>query len=126
MKLRIKGNSIRLRLTQREVEQLGTEGVVEEAVHLGGSNAPFIYGVRTSHDDFVTARFDGRQINVSIPLKAADDWIHSDEVGIETVQTTGDEKGVRILVEKDFACLTERSGEDESDAYPHPMKAVGC
>ncbi len=25
-----------------------------------------------------------------------------------------------ILVEKDFACLTKREGEDESDMYPHP------
>ena len=27
---------------------------------------------------------------------------------------------LRILVEKDFVCLTGREDEDESDMYPHP------
>ncbi len=25
-----------------------------------------------------------------------------------------------LLLEKDFACLVEREGEDESDMFPHP------
>jgi hypothetical protein len=27
---------------------------------------------------------------------------------------------LNILVEKDFACLAPRAGEDERDMYPHP------
>jgi hypothetical protein len=27
---------------------------------------------------------------------------------------------LRIVVEKDFACLTAREGEDESDNFPNP------
>jgi hypothetical protein len=30
-----------------------------------------------------------------------------------------------ILVEKDFACLAPREGEDESDMYPHPEAKQG-
>jgi hypothetical protein len=28
---------------------------------------------------------------------------------------------LRILVEKDFACLAPREGEDESDMFPNPL-----
>jgi hypothetical protein len=27
---------------------------------------------------------------------------------------------LQILVEKDFACLTPRKGEDDGDAFPNP------
>jgi hypothetical protein len=34
---------------------------------------------------------------------------------------------LKILVEKDFACLAPREGEDESDMFPHPKAATdGC
>ena len=35
-------------------------------------------------------------------------------------QDVGGDEPLRILVEKDFACLVEREGEDDSDAFPHP------
>ena len=31
-----------------------------------------------------------------------------------------DGDSLKILVEKDFACLVAREGEDESDMFPHP------
>ncbi len=45
MKLRIKGDSLRLRLTQGEVTALDTGGVVEEKVRFGGG-AALIYRLR--------------------------------------------------------------------------------
>jgi hypothetical protein len=126
MKLRIKGDSIRLRLTRREVEQLNSEGVVEAAVHFGGTTPPLVYRVKTSHDSAVSTAFDGRQLTISIPFSVADDWISSEQVGIEAFQTIDENQSLRILVEKDFACLTKREGEDESDAYPHPATAAFC
>ncbi len=33
-----------------------------------------------------------------------------------------DGDSLKILVEKDFACLAPREGEDESDMYPHPLE----
>ncbi len=33
--------------------------------------------------------------------------------------------GLKILVEKDFVCLTGRDDEDESDMYPHPEADSG-
>ena len=39
-------------------------------------------------------------------------------------QVLDDGSTLKVLVEKDFACLTERE-EDESDMFPHP-EAQGC
>ena len=47
-------------------------------------------------------------------------WADSEQVSIEAVQTIDDGSELKILVEKDFACLTPREGEDESDLFPHP------
>ena len=35
-------------------------------------------------------------------------------------QVLDDGAKLAILVEKDFACLAPREGEDESDMFPHP------
>jgi hypothetical protein len=126
MKLRIRGNSVRVRLTKSEVAQLETKGVVEDAVHLGGSSLPFSYCVRTAPEDAVSAAFDGERMSVSIPLDVASHWAGSDQIGIDAIQPVGEDDNVRILVEKDFACLTERKDEDESDAYPNPSKVAMC
>jgi hypothetical protein len=31
---------------------------------------------------------------------------------------------LKILVEKDFACLTKRAGVDDVDTYPHPQEGM--
>ena len=121
MKLRIKGNSIRLRLTRSEVELLGSEGTIFESVHFGTGSAPFVYELRTTDDNKVSATFMDRGIVVSLPASAADQWINSEEVGIEALQPIDAASGLRILIEKDFACLTRGSAEDESDAFQNPL-----
>ena len=35
-------------------------------------------------------------------------------------QVLDDGSNLKILVEKDFVCLTGRDDEDESDMFPHP------
>jgi len=41
-------------------------------------------------------------------------------VSISGEQVLADGDQLKILVEKDFVCLTNREDEDESDMYPHP------
>ena len=113
MKLRIRGSSLRLRLSQREVTQLAREGRVEDAIAFGP--AKLTYVLATSDVDRVGATYEANRIVVTLPKARADQWASSDEVGIE-------EKGeLAILVEKDWSCLKPREGEDDSDAYPHPQ-----
>lgn len=127
MKLRIRGNSIRLRLTKSEVEDLGKSGKVQDAVTFGAATPEFCYELRTAFDDDqVRAKFDANCLSISIPASAAKNWITSEQISIEEMQPIVGSKSLRILVEKDFACLTERAGEDDTDAFPNPLVEAYC
>lgn len=113
MKLRIRGNSLRLRLSQREVTELAQQGRVEDAISFGP--AKLTYVLATSDVDRASATYESNRIVVTLPKERAHHWASTDEVGIE-------EKGeLAILVEKDWSCLKPREGEDDADAYPHPQ-----
>lgn len=108
-----------MRLTQGEVKQLATDGTVEETVEFGSGKRNFVYAIDATDDvDTVHADYENDKLRVRLPLAGAKDWVNSDEVGIETEL---DE--LRILVEKDFACLKPRADEDESDMFPNPDPA---
>lgn len=113
MKLRIRGNSLRLRLTKGEVAALRDVGGVEETVHFSATSK-LVYAIERSGGGALNARFDDSRILVQIPESIALDWCNTDRVGIEG--TSGE---VRVLVEKDWQCLAPRD-EDDGDAYPHP------
>ena len=114
MKLRIKGNSLRVRLTQGEVVALAEKGLCRETMAL--VTGRLSYEVRVSDDiEQPQAIFEQSDIVVTLPAGAVEEWAQSDEVTI-----AGEHGPLRILVEKDFACLAPREGEDESDMFPHP------
>jgi hypothetical protein len=117
VKLRLRGNSLRLRLTQSEVADLAARGRVEETVGFG-AGAKLTYAISTGAT--FLARFEGGAIELQIPLAEAKEWATSDRVGLETEQPIGEGQSLRILVEKDWQCVRPRTGEDESDAFPHP------
>jgi len=116
MKLRIQGNSLRLRLTQKEVTRVRNQGLVESVIEFapGQSLAYLLEG--SPNAETMSTTFDGRAIRVTIPMHQMTDWVESDQVGIEARSDTG----VELLIEKDFKCL-HRSAEQEPDAYPHPL-----
>lgn len=115
MKLRIKGNSLRVRLTQGEVSRLLAHRHCRETMVLAAGT--LTYEVRVSDSiDQPEAIFERSDIVVSLPAAMVKTWAESDEVTI-----AGEHGPLRILVEKDFACLAPREGEDDADAYPHPL-----
>lgn len=114
MKLRIKGNSIRLRLLRSEVERFAEEGAVSETTELG--SATFRYSLRASGESQeIRAVFNDGEIAVIIPESEALAWARGDGVGLEK-----DHGGLSIIVEKDFVCLDRPDDPDREDAYPNP------
>lgn len=111
MKLRLRGNTIRLRLLQAEVDRLGRGEAVRETLP---TPMPFGYEVRPDAVDDLTAAFEGGTLSVSVPAGWAAAWPASDEVGRKA-----NSGGIEILIEKDWACTTARD-EDESGTYPNP------
>jgi len=125
MKLRIRGNSIRLRLSRTEVAQFAQTGNVEDAVEFAPAQQGLIYRIHTtSESEAMSATFANNCLCVFVPRIVAESWMNSEQVGIEAAQELDDSKTLRILVEKDFACLIERADEDETDAFPNPRAAA--
>ena len=116
MKLRIQGDSIRLRLTQSEVARFAETGRVEATTHFGAGDA-LTYALRAADVDTLDAAFGGGRLTVLVPRAWAATWADSDEVGIEGARRC-DGRTLALLVEKDFECLHRRA--DEPDAFPHP------
>ncbi|MBC7898864.1 MAG: hypothetical protein H7070_02325 [Saprospiraceae bacterium] len=122
MKLRIRGNSIRLRLTKSDIAQFAASGKVEEIVEFGFAKPTLSYRLDKTEDvATVSASFKYNCLKISIPIADADEWIESESVGIESAQPIGDNNVLRILIEKDFACLEKRAGEDDSDTFKNPL-----
>ena len=124
MKLRIKGSSLRLRLTQGEVQQLEAQGEVAEQVQFGGG-ARLTYRLRTDLKDAeISATYGDNVIDIRIPEKAALTWARTDQVTLSHVEPVTDGE-LRVVIEKDWNCLAPRSDEDESDSFPHPETGTG-
>ena len=121
MKLRIKGNTIRFRLTRPEVELFGKEGYIEEQTDF--LPRPFIYKLKTDNSILeLSASFNDNGITVFIPENFVKEWISSEQVGFEGLMKTEKDVSVYILVEKDFKCL-DATGEDQSENYENPLQA---
>lgn len=122
MKLRTRSNSVRLRLTQGEVTRLAREGNVEERIFVGPDDGGVLV-YRIVSDEGAAGpgvALDGGALTVVIPRAEVLAWAESDAVGIERELAAPGGRTLSLLVEKDFACLKPRKGEDEGDAFPNP------
>ena len=121
MKLRVLDNSIRLRLTRKEVDQVLQDALVRGRVAFAGSNT-FDYVLESSPATVnAEAHISNNVLTVRVPEQDIRDWATSEQVSIMSEQVLDGGGALKILVEKDFACLAPREGEDESDMYPHPL-----
>lgn len=126
MKLRIKGNSIRLRLGQSEVRRLLDEGIVQESTTfdvLGGQRLDYVLCTGPNLLA-MTASFEDGRIIVRMPNALVRDWAETDQVGVESTQVGSGGRGLKILVEKDFECVDAPADESQEDAFPHPQIAA--
>ena len=120
MKLRIRDNSLRFRLTRSEVDTLRDDGLVDAKVNFSGG-AMISYVVESSAAVLKpTADFVNNQFQIRIPESTIKAWANSDRVSISADEALDGGDVLTLLVEKDFACLAPREGEDETDMFPHP------
>lgn len=120
MKLRIRDNSVRIRLTRGEVDSLRLQGVVAATTVFPGGRK-FQYRVESSPAIVNPAAFFSENtISIRLPETAVLAWATGEQVSLPGEQVLDDGAKLNILVEKDFACLAPREGEDEADMFPHP------
>ncbi len=120
MKLRIKGSSLRIRLTKTEVSTIATTGYLEEET-LFGTNK-LVYALqRVDEGNALTAAFDQNKITVFVPAALTNDWPDNNIISFEANMPIADNKTLYLLLEKDFVCL-DHTTEDQSDNYENPNK----
>ena len=113
MKIRIKGNSIRYRLTKGDVETFSENGYIEERANFG--NQTLIYALQQYGNDSLSANFEDNKITLYMPAIMANEWWLTNRVGFEHRENES-----FLLIEKDFKCL-DNVAEDQSDNYPNPL-----
>jgi hypothetical protein len=82
MKLRIKGNSLRIRLTRSEVNKLADTGYLQEQTIF--PNNTFIYALQSDENTgALFATLDDYKITMHIPASFIKSWPQNDIVGID-------------------------------------------
>ncbi len=123
MKIRIKGNTLRLRLSQSEVTQMEESGQVSDQIDFGMSK--LIYRMCETNEGQVDISFEKNIIEILVPQIIISQWLKKEEVGFSENLLLQNGNTLSLLVEKDFQCLTVREGEDESDLFQNPAQAHG-
>jgi hypothetical protein len=120
MKLRILGNSLRLRLSRTDLARLIETGRIEATIHFAAeSDARLTYALECSNAvQEMSLRWRPQEIAVLLPAHQASRWAESGQVGISSNCAAGNEV-LALLVEKDFSCL-HGSEADNQDAFPNP------
>ena len=119
MKLRIKGNSIRFRLTKSEVDYFGKEGNLADEIDFGSSKLAYSINIKIEAKS-MSAFFEDNKITVYITEDQANQWVSTEKVGLNSELELKAGGKLYILIEKDFKCLDETI-EDQSDNYPNPL-----
>jgi len=112
MKIRIKGDSLRYRLTKADVCKFSENGYLEESTNFG--TGTLIYALQQYAGNNLSATFEDDKITLFMPATMVKEWALGDSVGFEH-----QDKALFLLVEKDFKCL-DNVAEDQSDNYPNP------
>ncbi len=119
MKVRIKDNSIRFRLTKSDVEKLSTQLYIQSKIEFNSMN--LFYEIKVTDNNFMNADFENNVITLYMPKVLAQSWFTNDIITHENTVTLLNGRILKLLLEKDFVCL-DHTTEDQSDNYANPNK----
>jgi hypothetical protein len=127
MKLRINGNSIRLRLLRSEVNTFVGTGRIEHTIHFASTDDAFLtYGLEHEADlSNVVVRHKQSEVTIVLPRQQAISWAETIQIGIYSAVSLGGHGILDVIVEKDFACL-DLSDADNHDTFPNPQIEAVC
>lgn len=121
MKIRIKGNSVRIRLSKSEVGVFAKEGYVEESTDFG--DRKFKYAVKSSPGETLSAQFKEGSITLLVPEDFLQEWASGNLIGIDYNLPVNNDSTLYLLLEKDFKCIDAVAAEDQSDYFENPVKS---
>ena len=126
MKLRMKGNSLRLRISPSEMGRLLDTGRIEETIHFAPDhNARLTYALEHNAEaKAISVRYRVQEVTVIVSSDGMRQWASGPDVGLygETATSNGT---LQLAIEKDFACL-DKSDVENADTFPNPNQGAVC
>ena len=109
MKLRLEENSLRLRLSEAEVQQFADTGRVAYTIAFGSAPGQTLaYALErlsdTSPATAVQVRYAAGVLAVEVPAATARNWTDTENIGFKGQVLVAEGQELRILVEKDLDC----------------------
>lgn len=125
MKLRIKGDSLRLRISPSEMRTFLEKGRIEDTIHFGAAHdARLTYALEHGSVNQISVRYEAAEAAVVIPTTQARAWADGDDVGIYGSVPAGS-ASLEVSIEKDWACLSGSEAEN-TDTFPNPHEGETC
>lgn len=118
MKIRIKGNTVRYRLSKPEVAALAEEGILEERTEF--INGTLVYAIKETKGGTLSADFTQHTITLHVPQTALQTWAETEQTGIDHYMPLPNGSTLYLLLEKDFKCIDTPVTEDQSDYFENP------
>ena len=119
MKLRLLDDSIRLRLSRSEVIAAHERGLVESQTRFS-DGSKFTYALEAAKSATgASAVYARDRMVVTLPAREISAWANDDAaVSLRSEVRLPDGAVLKLLVEKDFKCVSPRSDdEDQSDLF---------
>src|SRR5882757_5765087 len=104
MKIRLMNDSIRVRLTQTEVETLASGGAIEAVTPIPGD--AFTCVVQPSTGSIEAHHSSGR-LTVLLPAQQTATWAASEDEGMYA-----NAGSVRVAIEKDYRCIHKPNSQE--------------
>lgn len=105
MKLRIEDNSLRLRLSEAEVQQFAEGGRVAAVLAMGSTDADsLVYALERGETEDFRVTYGAGAITVKVPAALATHWTTTDENGISATLILAEDRSLKVLIEKDLDC----------------------
>ncbi len=124
MKLRMRGDSLRLRLKRGEVDLLAAGKSIVEETHFPG--AVLSYRLDVTENNTAQAHLENNSLAIRLPASQVSAWATTDEVSMLAEQDLPGGGKLTLLIEKDFSCLEpghHRDCDDDVDTFPHPSRS---
>lgn len=121
MKLRLLDDSVRLRLSRSEVVAAHEDGIVECRTRFPDGSV-FTFALETlASETTSSASYASDRMVLKLPASEILAWANDDAaVSLRSELKLPDGGVLKLLVEKDFKCLSPRAGEDQSDQFANP------
>ncbi len=122
MKLRFRGNSLRLRVNRGEVETLASGAALKEEV-IFPNDAHFAYIFEPQANASPQATFEGGVVRVAAPLSQIRDWAHGEWIGLY-FDVPAQNATLRVAIEKDLECVDGEPEERDPEAFPRSKEKI--